>query len=166
MTTENLINDHADFDMTPTVEVTTAELDAKVQAYQEAREEADKKKAVYSEANKQADALEAELILMMQACKKSSYKVDGVGTISVYDKFSVKVPSDGESKDQFFAFIEEKYGKEGLDKYRSVSSAALNSLYNQLVEDEGILEIPGVGMPTARTQLSLTRAKGKRTGSK
>ena len=155
-------NDHDDFDTTPVVEVSTATLDAKVREVQEAREDADKKKAVYSEANKKADGLEAELIALMQSCKKSSYKVDGVGTVSVYDKYSVKVPADGESKDAFFAFVEEKYGKDGLDKYRTVNSAALNSLFNQLVEEEGIVEMPGVGLPTPRTVLSITSARGKR----
>jgi len=159
---DQALTDHGDFDSTPAVEISTALLDEKVKALQEHREDADKKKAVYSEANKKADALETELIDLLQACKKSSYKVDGIGTVTVYDKFSVKVPADGESKDQFFSFIEGKYGKDGLDKYRSVNSAALNSLFNQLVEEEGITDLPGVGLPSARTILSFTTARGKR----
>lgn len=162
MTTLQTLNDHDDFDTTPAIEVSTATLDAKVTELQEAREDADKKKAVASEATKKADSLEQELIGLLQACKKSSYKVDGVGTVTVYDKHSVKVPADGENKDLFFAFVEEKYGKDGLDKYRTVNSAALNSLFNQLVEEEGINEMPGIGLPSARTILSFITARGKR----
>lgn len=137
-----------------TREVTTREFDDAIAQLISARADYDQKKKIASEANETVESLETKLMELLKLAGKSSYKADGLGTITLVNKYSVRVPQTGDDKDALFAWIEAKYGKEGLDKYRTVNSMALNSLYNQVIE-EGIAELPGVGMPSARPQLQL-----------
>lgn len=148
------------------VKISVEELDKQVEKYYTARADYDLKKITSNSAEKIKDEEEQKLIAMLQACKKTSYKVDGIGNVTVYDKYSVSAPSDPDDKQLLWAFILEKLGQAGLDKYQSVNSQALTSLFNTMMEEEGLKEMPGVGMPKARTVLSFTKSKPKAKGGK
>lgn len=143
--------------------VTIDELDNAVKAVASARKDYEDKKKISDEASRQVDVAETNLMDLLQAAGKTSYKLDGVASISLYDKFEVKNPSDPEERQKFFDWVEGEYGQAGLDKYRVTNYMAINALYNEwqsACETNGKdPEIPGLGMATARKVLRVTKAK-------
>ncbi len=75
------------------------------------------------------------------------------GTISVINKFSVKIPKDEESKKALFNWLRKK--KIHM-QYLTVSSTALNSLYKTELEATGPeFKMPGVAEPQLFQQISM-----------
>jgi hypothetical protein len=115
----------------PTKEVTVQELDELVKELRAAREEYNIAKAISSEKNDVCEEIEGKLINLLTIAGKSSYELDKVARVTIVNRTSVTTPKTIEEKEILFAFLEKKFGKEGLMAYLSVNSATLNSLYNK-----------------------------------
>lgn len=138
------------------------EMDALITEYKKAREIYDSAKEEASAKYKIVDELEAQVINVLKAANKKSYKVDGIGNAVIKHKYVVTTPKDGVSKWGVLKYIEEKYGQDVRDSYISVNHASLNSFYNQEKEihvNEPGFNIPGLGLPTLQESLSFTKAK-------
>jgi hypothetical protein len=118
-----------------TREVTTAELDELVISLKAARNEYDIAKTISSDRGVVVDELENKLVELLVAANKKSYEVDGVARVTVVNRTSVTTPKTPEEKEALFAFLEKKFGREGLIAYQSVNSMTLNSLYNKEYEE-------------------------------
>jgi hypothetical protein len=145
-------------------EVTVAELDELAKMVKEARAEHEKKEAIASEAGETVILLEEKLKTLMEMANKTSYKVSGVGTISLVNKLAVTVPKDPMSKRELFKWILQEYGQEGLDKYQTVNYQSLNSLYNEYqqqceIDQKEFEGIPGLDQPTVKSYISIRKEK-------
>lgn len=138
------------------------EMDALITEYKKAREVYDAAKEEASAKYKLVDELEAQVINVLKAANKKSYKVDGIGNAVIKHKYVVTTPKDGTSKWGVLGYIEDKYGVAVRDSYISVNHASLNSFYNEEKEihkGETSWEIPGLNLPTLQESLSFTKAK-------
>lgn len=135
-------------------EISLTQMDDLVKLYKEARDIHTQKKAIADQAREEMEAIEKKLLHVLEETGKSSYIVNGVGLVSVVHKETVRVPQ-GEDKFKFFAWIENNYGKDGLEKYMTVNSQSLNSLF-KLVREEG-KTIDGLGEPSVQTTLSFRK---------
>lgn len=118
-----------------TREVTTAELDELVISLKTARNEYDIAKTISSDKNAVVEELENKLVELLVAANKKTYEVDGVARVTVVNRTSVTTPKTPEEKEALFAFLEKKFGRDGLIAYQSVNSMTLNSLYNKEYEE-------------------------------
>lgn len=144
--------------------VTTSDIDNIAQQYYEARKNYEAKKEESSLAFAKYEELELKLIAMLESVNKDDYSVKGLGKFKISHKLSVRVPDSPESKDAFFKWVEDKYGKEGLNKYRTVNSNSLNSLYKAVLDEcvskgEEFKGIEGIGEPTSRSSLTFKGEK-------
>lgn len=144
--------------------VTTSDIDNIAQQYYEARKDYEAKKEESSLAFAKYEELELKLIAMLESVNKDDYSVKGLGKFKISHKLSVRVPDSPESKDAFFKWVEDKYGKEGLNKYRTVNSNSLNSLYKAVLDEcvskgEEFKGIEGIGEPTSRSSLTFKGEK-------
>lgn len=143
--------------------ITTAQLDYEVTQLQAA-------KLVYEEAKAKSDASFAvydqqrtKLVNILTAANKKSYKVDGVGLVTVKEQAKVQTPKTPEEKAELFKWLKEEMGAEGFLTYATVNHAQINSLHKLKSEEyaeKGInFTMPGVGLPTTEKILSFTRSK-------
>ena len=105
---------------------------------------------------------EATLINTLKALGKKSYKVDGLGGVSVITKNSVRVPQDTLDKRKLFDWIAEKHGPEVLDSMLSINHNKLNGFFNQEVEinkDNPLFKMPGLDDPTPSDSIQFRRTK-------
>jgi len=143
------------------VSVTVEQLNKAAGIVGELRKEYETRKAFASEAEKELSAAEENLVKLLEASGNTKFFAPGVGTVSLITKMSVTTPKDIHEKKEFFKFLEDKYGEEGLYTYATVNYNSLNSLYNQLLEESNepaLFSVPGVGAPTAKVSLRLTRS--------
>ena len=142
--------------------ITTEELDhvvAKLQGakllYEEAKEQSDKMFAQY-------DSIREQLVNMLVSCNKKSYKVDGIGTVTVKEQAKVQTPKLPEEKAEFFKWLKEELGADGFLTYATVNHNSLNSLYNlkseEYAERGENFTMPGVGAPTTEKILSFRKS--------
>jgi hypothetical protein len=102
-----------------------------------------------SQENKELTEAKAKFVLYLKELGREDYK-SGRGTLSIQSKWRVALPATDEAKAKFFEWLREK----GIfDKYATVHSASLNSLYNaewEAAKDRGeglSFSIPGVPEP-------------------
>lgn len=143
--------------------VTTEELDAAIKAYADAREDYDRKKTISNEAHHHAENMKWEVLKLLDAAKKKSYKVDGLASVSKVEKLVVKMPSGHEEKGKLFKWLNENLGAEGFLTYATINHQSLNGLYRKQFEEAAErgenFELPGVGEAT--TEITLQLRKGK-----
>lgn len=108
-------------------------------------------------ANAELDEAEEKLIKTLNAAGKKSYKLDGVGLVTVTVRTGFKIPADENAKTEFFNYITEKYGEDTLMGMLSIHSATLNKFATGEV-GQGVMKIPGLGEPTVTEGLSLRKA--------
>lgn len=142
--------------------ITVEELDEAVKQYSKAREEVDLHESVGKRLNEAVRIAETKLMNYLKQTKKDSYRVTGIGNVSLVKKLQVNTPQ-GENKTKLFKWIEEKYGQDGLTKYQSIHYQSLQSLYNEVALEAEInkeqINIPGLDLPTIRETLSLRRTR-------
>ena len=132
-------------------------------------DEYEKKKKIASEANAAAEAHDGKILKILQAAKKDSYKVDGVGTISITHRSSVATPKTIEDKVSFYDYLKKTSGAEVMYSFMSPNSQSLNSWYKEKLEkakkDDTIatFKIPGLAGTVASEILSFRKdtKKGK-----
>lgn len=134
----------------------TKQLDELVTKYKAAKDDYTTKKRISNDAHHYVKQIEGELLMALESCDKSKYIVDGLGTIRIEEKCSVKVPKTIAEKKAMLQYIE-GLGKEIYAEVVSVHSATLNKLYNELNEEaqEGgmVFDMPGVEAPTVWKEL-------------
>lgn len=137
------------FDEAPE-DVTIGELDAAIEKVQVAKTDYEAKKKVSNEAHAELEKAKFEALSMLDRAGKSSYKVDGIGTVSIANKLKVKMPVGPEQKAVFFNWLKENEGVEAFNHYLTVNYNALNALYNMKFEESEAkdeFKIPGISDP-------------------
>lgn len=145
-----------------TREVTTAELDALVQKYKEARTQYEGAKAISNDLHAHMESAKMEVIRLLQAAGKSKYEAEGLGKVTLVDKLQVTTPKDLPSKMELFGWLEKKFGSEYF-AYLSINHQTLNSLYNAELKEAGDngeeFKIPGLEPATLNTELRFSSTK-------
>ena len=140
-------------------EVNLSELDQLVKAFREQREiyeRADEiKKAEYLKLKEK----EGVLLRILQSAKKSQYLVDGIGLISVVNKYVIQVPDTIEDLRALYDYVSKKHGADYADSIFKVHSRTLTSFYNTEKEasPDAAFAMPGVQPPTLEQSLRLTK---------
>ena len=131
--------------------LTTHEIDDLIKSMRDKREKYEEAKKVSSDLYKEYKEEEHRVLQALKNAEKSKYHVDGVGTVSVVARETVKVPKDLDDKRKLFQWIKEKYGDDALDSYLTIHSQSLNSFYKKELENSEqpeLFSIPGLGEPT------------------
>lgn len=141
------------------------ELDTVVREYFDARTAYEEASAESKRLNKEKDAAQARLLDYLKRTKKSKYSVDGIGTVLIANKYSIRVPKTIEEKKKLFHYIREQYGMDVLYSKLGIHSGALNAFYNEEAEAYAArgedFELPGVGAPTAMESVKLIKERKK-----
>lgn len=155
----------AEWDQVTAEEISLEEMDALVRemarkwaAHESLKEQAS---ALYLE----AEAAEAKVVAALKAAKKDSYKVDGLGTVSLTSKLVYRVPGTIEQKKKLFNFIRKNYGDETLMSMLGINHNTLNSFCTKEAEKAGQAKenfaLPGLELPTSQEGTRFTKAKAK-----
>ena len=146
----------------PNQPITTADLDSAIREMWAKRQEYDRLNEKTKACGAECDDLEAKIIAMLEQCNKDSYLCEGTARVNRITKLSVRIPQDSVEKAKFFKWLKEKHGAEGFLAYATVNSQSLNKLYNEEFaacpeEDRADFSIDGVGSPTERVSLRVTK---------
>lgn len=141
------------WDQVDAVEVSTAELDAKVKQMQDEWADYEAKKKIATEAHTKYEETERYVLALLKAAKKSKYVVEGLGTVSVANRFVVRTPKSIESKKLLFDYIRERHGSEGLIGLVSINHQTLQSFINEEKKVDPLVQIPGLEAPTSEESL-------------
>jgi hypothetical protein len=138
-----------------------AEMDALILRSQQLYEDYEGKKKIASEALAEYDKVEAAIMQALRDAGKKTYKVDGLGTVSLVQKSQVTVPKSIEAKKRFFQYLRTK-GEDVLFGLTTVNSNTLNSWYQRELDEasaNGILgfSVPGVDAPTMRETMAFRK---------
>lgn len=147
------------FELEPTREVTTRELDELVVSYKQAKQDYDLAHVISVGKYNFLEELKETLIALLTMAGKNSYTVDGVALVSVITKSQVTTPKTNEEKELFFGWLEWKYGRDAMIAYQSINHQSLNSLYNKELETALAkgedFTVPGIGLPMIVRTLSV-----------
>jgi len=143
----------------PAEEISTKTLDIEISYMQELRKKYEATKEVASEASAEYETQKELVLELLERAKKTKYSVDGLGTVNVLNKYMVKTPKELMEKRDFFAWIENRYGKDVLDGMVSINSQTLNSFVNEVKEADAQIEIPGLGAPSHKKEIRFTVKK-------
>lgn len=155
---------------TATRTLTMTEMDALIVENQKLWTDYEEKKKISSEAFHKAEESDAKICQALKDAGKTSFKVDGLGTITIVQTESVTTPKSNEDKKKFFKYLRETAGDEVMFTYMTVNSQSLNSWYKKKVEEvanAGNLlgfQVPGIDAPTMKESLRFNqdRKKGKK----
>lgn len=111
--------------------MTLEEFKALVSLYKTQKEELERLKLEISAVQENADSTEKTILAAMEELNLSNFSIDGIGTIFVRTKFSVKTPKSPESKEAFYQYLKD-IGQ--FDSLISVNSQTLNAWVNGLKE--------------------------------
>jgi hypothetical protein len=131
------------------------ELNSLVKEYADLRK---RYQAAYQESSQlkhDCDTKKFDLIRVLTELNLPNFTVEGVGRISVVNKFNVRVPKDPEDRKKMLDYFRGK-GDES-DMLLTVHSQTLRSLYNEEREHDPNFTIPGVDEPTLDQNLSFTK---------
>jgi hypothetical protein len=153
--------------MPPTQTLNMNEMDNLVKLSQTQWDEYEAKRKEATALLEKYNKTEAAIMQALKDAGKKSYKVDGLGTISIRETEIVRVPATAEQKKKFFQYLRGK-GESVLYSLASVNSNTLNAWYRKEAEEAqraGVLgfSIPGVEGSTVRETMAFTAdRKGKR----
>jgi hypothetical protein len=125
----------------------------------EKRKEKDKASDVVSGINKELGVLETKAIEVLKELDLKDYRAK-VGTITLKEKWSIKVPKTPEEKKLLFGYLTDN---ELFDTYATVPSVSINALFMDLWEQakqEGRgaeFKIPGIEQPTMYEKLGVRK---------
>ena len=140
----------------PEQAVTLEQMDQLLVDLRQKRDHYDELKAKATEAHGIYEAQMKLVIDTLNANKRNSYSVDGVGSVHIVHKEVYTTPKTNEQKTSLFNFIKENYGPDVLMSMVSINSQTLNSWANKEAE-AGVMSIPGLEAPTMQENLSLRR---------
>jgi hypothetical protein len=136
------------------VEISTQLLDEKIIAMRKLRADYEEKKAIATEAHELYERAETEVMALLKAAKKSSYIVENYGTVSIRNRYVVRVPKDITSKQRLYDYIRERHGSEELLALTTINHQTLNAFVNAEKEQNPLQEIPGLDGPTHEESLA------------
>lgn len=143
-----------------------SEMDELVRQSVAAWEAHDAQKKITSKLYVEAEALDHKITEALRRAGKKSYKVDGLGTVSLRATEVVRVPSTVEDKNKFFTFLKETRGSEFLLSLTTVNSQTLNAWYKKesdLAAERGEtgFAVPGLDGCTTRESLAFITDRKK-----
>lgn len=125
------------------------------------REDYEKKDAIAKEAYHVRKAKEKEFLDALASVGKTSWKIDGVGTVSAVDSLNVPVAKTIEDKRALWAYIKDKYGEDvAFDKF-GMHSKTLQSFYKEelaAAQDPSLFSLPGIDEPTSEKEFRFRKA--------
>lgn len=143
-------------------DVSLKEIEDTIQEFNDAYSEYEKVSKVQKEASKKKEQAKMKLIDLMNSIGKKSYKLEGLGTVSVTEKTSVSIPGP-EGLKEFRDYYVKKYGEDAAVTFFKPNSQSLNSFYKKEMEEAAArgeaLEVPGLEMPTSFYNLSFRRSE-------
>lgn len=142
-----------------TTSISTAELDYKIKSVRALRLHYEDLKKVANEALEAFERAELEVLSLLKAAGKSKYHVDGLGTVSIRNKYVVRTPKGLEEKRLFFEYIEKKHGPETLMGLQGINFQTLNAFVNAEIEADPLVTIPGLEPPTHQEILTFHSSK-------
>jgi len=151
---ENKSSSLSEWDELDKVEISTALLDEKIKNMRELRLIYEEKKAISTEAHEEYERAEAEVLALLKAAKKSSYIVEGLGTVQIRNRYVIRVPKDNASKQRLYNYIRDKHGSEELLALTSINHQTLNAFINAEKEQNPLVAIPGLDSPTHEESLA------------
>ena len=131
------------------------ELNSLVQEYADLRKKYQDAYAESSHLKAKCDEAKYRLIDILNDSNLPNYAVEGIGKISVVNKYSVKVPKHPDDKKKMLDYFKNK-GDES-EMLLTVHSQTLRGLYNSEREDDPTFSIPGVGEPVLEQNLSFRK---------
>jgi phage/plasmid-associated DNA primase len=143
-------------------EISTADLDKMVAEMQEAWAVYDVKKKESTALLQKYEEIEAKVLSTLKSANKSKYHVDGLGTVYIINKKTVRVPKTISEKEALFKYLQSK-GREFMMGMLTVNSQTLNAFVNQELANaakkgDASFSIPGIEQPV--TQESIGFRKG------
>ncbi len=146
-------------------EVTVQQMDELVTLYFNKQKEKAEKELIVSAVNKEIASIENMLANYLKALNRTDYK-HASGTVTAAKKWRVNMPETDADKANLFGWLRER----GIfDKYATVNSNSLNSLYMaewEKVKRESPLDaltftIPGIGAPKLFESIQKRKGKGE-----
>lgn len=139
----------------------SVELDKSVKELRILGNEYDALEAQKKEVGKRYSDLEGKILKILTDAKKSSYRVDDVGLVSVRNKLVVRIPATLEDQRAFKQWCLDKYGQEFVDSNFKMLSQSLTAFYNKEVENskDANFSIPGIAAPSSVQTLSFTKER-------
>lgn len=141
-----------------TQEISTSELDAAVREMQELDMDYEAKKKISSEAHAKFEEARTKVLSMLQAAGKTKYYVEGIGTVSMAMKYSVKVPQDPNAKMEMLSYFL-ALGQDVYPGLLTVNHQTLNSYVKQKSEEDPEFRLPGIGERKEEPELRFRRTK-------
>jgi hypothetical protein len=139
--------------------VNLGELDALVIEYKKRREAREAAEEESTRLYKLMEETKVSILRILMDAGKSKYPVDGVGTVSIVNKYVVRTPKEITALRALRGYIISKYGAETADQMFTVNHQTLNSFFNkekEAVEDPSFV-LPGCEAPTLEQQLRFTK---------
>jgi len=147
-------------------EISIRAMTAYITTMRELRASYEAAKALSTQAHDAYKEAESLVLDALTASGLKKFNVDGLGTATVKKKFQVVVPQDVEDKRKIYKYIQDQYGADILDEYRSINYQSLNSFYNQEAEiaadNKRDLVIPGLAEPTVKETVAWTKDRVKK----
>jgi len=137
------------------------EMDNLVKEMQLARDRYDEAKEASNKLHGDWDSLKAKVVASLKAVGKTKYSVDGVGTTYLINKYSVKMPKGLSEKQSLFNFIREQGGVEALMSFTTIHHQTLNAWYNEVMDKDPDVQIPGIEEPTHEESLGFRTERKK-----
>lgn len=140
-----------------TSSMTFEEMDNLVQQYHQARLKVEAASAAKKELDQAKQDLEDKVIQALKSSGKTSYTLEGVGSVGVSYRDSFVTPKTNEDKRKLFDYIKSKYGDDYLTKLLGINSNTLNGWAKSEIEADPGLTIPGLEAPTSNEILSFRK---------
>jgi hypothetical protein len=137
--------------------VTIDQVDHLVKRYQSLRQQKEKAEEDLKEINGYIQACERQLVQYLTDCRKSSWKVEGLGQVQIRNYLTVKTPKDPDQKKAFFDYLKSKGIFEDLV---SVNHQTLNAFYKterEQAEGDANFAIPGLDAPTLQQGIAFKK---------
>lgn len=137
----------------------TTELHDLVRELKTQRTRYDDAKAHSNEEYRALGEIENRVVRVLMDSRLSNAKVEGVGTVSIVNKFVIQTPKTIETKRALYTYIEQKYGKDVADSKFGINSQTLTSFFNEEIEvsKDPAFVLPGIESPTIEQSLRFTK---------
>lgn len=130
-----------------------------------ARKVYEEKKAASNEAHKEFEVLRKDVLSALKASKKTKWQVDGIGSFSIRNTYSVKMPKDLQAKRDFIGYLQEEKGMVAFLEMFTVNHNTLKSFYNEEAEvnqKDPQWSMPGISQPTHEENIAMTKERTKK----
>lgn len=143
-------------------ELRIKDLDNLILAYKQAEHEHREAKDIATKKWEDLCALEAKILAALEASGKSRYYLDEVGTVFTSTSLNFRTPKEMADKKRLIAWINKKYGEEGVLGQVTFNYQSLNGFLRREFEaaaerGDATFSIPGIEPPTSDTRLCVRK---------